>query len=55
MTECLCVGIIHAGILTVKYMADGRVIVESSPAPVSEHEPHLPPAERLGAPWQRPC
>ena len=36
--QCLCVGVIRAGILTVKYLEDGRVIVASAPS--------APPAPR---------
>jgi len=52
MTQLLATGVIRAGILTIRYMADGRVIVET--LPVRRIEP-APLPERMETACPPPC
>ena len=52
MTQLLATGVIRAGILTVRYMEDGRVVVETLPAKRTEPMP-LP--ERTDTVCRPPC
>ena len=53
MMQCLCIGVIRAGILTVKYLEDGRIIVVATPLPRQETRPR-PLPERTGLLCRKP-
>ena len=52
MTQLLAAGVIRAGILTVRYLEDGRVVVAT--LPVKRTDP-LPLPERTDAVCRPPC
>ena len=54
MSQCLCTGTIRAGILTLKYMEEGRIVVVATPLPRQETRP-CPLPERTGPLCQKPC
>ena len=54
MSQYLCVGVIRAGILTLKYMEDGRIVVVATPLPRQETHPRQLP-ERTGPLCRKPC